>query len=106
RTPRMPSLVSIVAKGQLEAIAPAFVIALKSVDLPTFGNPTIPAVKDIIVAPLVYNYFFKSFIKISARHHNRPFAIRTSDFYVRTHPHNLETVCAAGMRFFHLYNII
>jgi hypothetical protein len=39
------SITSMVQKGKLEASAPAAVRALKSVDLPTFGNPTTPACK-------------------------------------------------------------
>src|SRR5699024_11693543 len=50
-TSTMPTLGSIVANGLFAASAPALVIALKSVDLPTLGKPTIPAVKDIIHSP-------------------------------------------------------
>jgi hypothetical protein len=32
-----------VQNGKFAEAAPAFVIALKSVDLPTFGSPTIPS---------------------------------------------------------------
>ena len=36
-------------KGIVAASAPAFVIALNRVDLPTFGKPTIPAVNAIFL---------------------------------------------------------
>jgi hypothetical protein len=37
-----PTFGSIVVKGKLDAAAAAPVKALKRVDLPTFGRPTIP----------------------------------------------------------------
>ena len=45
----MPMLGSFVAKGKLAANALAFVSALNNVDFPTFGNPTIPHFKAILV---------------------------------------------------------
>ena len=42
RNPTTPMLGSMVQKGKFEASASAFVSALKRVDFPTFGSPTIP----------------------------------------------------------------
>ena len=42
-TATTPTFGSIVQNGKFAACAPACVIALKSVDLPTFGNPTTPS---------------------------------------------------------------
>jgi len=48
-TGTIPTLGSIVQKGKLAACALLeFVKALNKVDLPTFGNPTIPHLKLII----------------------------------------------------------
>ena len=47
----MPTCGSIVQKGKFSAGAFDFVRALKSVDLPTFGSPTIPHCKDIKMNP-------------------------------------------------------
>ena len=44
----MPTCGSIVQKGKFSAGALDFVNALKSVDFPTFGSPTIPHCKDIL----------------------------------------------------------
>ncbi|MFT7417515.1 MAG: hypothetical protein ACI9DS_002668, partial [Glaciecola sp.] len=44
-----PVLGSIVQNGKFAASMPAFVKALKSVDLPTFGRPTMPHLKPIFV---------------------------------------------------------
>ena len=47
-TATSPTLGSIVQKGKFAACAAAvWVSALKSVDLPTFGSPTIPVLKPI-----------------------------------------------------------
>ena len=43
-----PALGSIVQKGKFCASIPAFVNALKSVDLPTLGNPTMPHLKPML----------------------------------------------------------
>ncbi len=48
-TGTMPELGSIVQKGKFSASIPALVSALKRVDLPTLGRPTIPQLKPIIV---------------------------------------------------------
>src|SRR5262249_18712934 len=45
-----PVFGSIVQNGKFSAAMPAFVSALKSVDLPTFGNPTMPQLKPMSVA--------------------------------------------------------
>jgi hypothetical protein len=42
---------SIVQKGKLAASMPAFVSALKSVDFPTLGKPTIPHLN-----PMMFTY--------------------------------------------------
>jgi hypothetical protein len=42
-----PTLGSMVQKGKFAASALALLMALKSVDFPTFGNPTIPHFKPI-----------------------------------------------------------
>jgi hypothetical protein len=42
---------SLVQKGKLAASAPALVSALKMVDLPTFGKPTMPHLKPIANIP-------------------------------------------------------
>jgi hypothetical protein len=43
----MPVLGSIVQNGKFSAAMPALVNALKSVDLPTLGRPTIPQLNPI-----------------------------------------------------------
>ena len=49
-TATSPTLGSIVQKGKFAACAAAVrVSALKSVDFPTFGNPTIPVLKPMTV---------------------------------------------------------
>ena len=52
-----PILGSIVQKGKLAASAFAFDNALKSVDLPTFGNPTIPHCNPIYFTILIIEKF-------------------------------------------------
>ena len=47
-----PVFGSIVQNGKLAASIPALVKALKSVDLPTFGNPTMPHLKPIFRSSL------------------------------------------------------
>jgi hypothetical protein len=49
-----PTFGSMVQKGKLAASALLFEIALKSVDFPTFGKPTIPHFKPMI------SFFIKS----------------------------------------------
>jgi hypothetical protein len=44
-----PTLGSIVQNGKLADCALALLKQLKSVDLPTLGNPTIPHCKDILI---------------------------------------------------------
>src|SRR5258705_2831800 len=46
-TGTMPQFGSIVQNGKFSAAMPALVSALNSVDLPTFGKPTIPQLKPI-----------------------------------------------------------
>jgi hypothetical protein len=49
----MPVLGSIVQKGKLLASIPACVRALKRVDFPTLGKPTIPHLNPIIVLGVI-----------------------------------------------------
>jgi hypothetical protein len=44
-----PVLGSMVQNGKLEASMPALVRALKRVDLPTLGNPTIPHLNPMMI---------------------------------------------------------
>ena len=48
-TGTMPVLGSIVQNGKFSAAMPALVNALKSVDLPTLGRPTIPQLNPIFL---------------------------------------------------------
>ena len=48
-TGTIPVLGSIVQKGKFSAAMPALVSALNSVDLPTFGRPTIPHLKPMVI---------------------------------------------------------
>jgi hypothetical protein len=45
----LPTFGSIVQKGKFSAGIEDFVNALKSVDLPTLGSPTMPHLKPIII---------------------------------------------------------
>jgi hypothetical protein len=47
----MPEFGSMVQNGKFSASMPALVSALKSVDLPTFGRPTMPHLKPIVYLP-------------------------------------------------------
>ena len=49
-TGTIPVLGSLVQKGKFSAAIPALVKALNKVDLPTFGKPTIPQLKPIMVS--------------------------------------------------------
>jgi hypothetical protein len=53
-----PMFGSIVQKGKFAACALAFVKALKIVDLPTFGIPTTPHLRPILVS-FLYGYSIK-----------------------------------------------
>ena len=46
----MPEFGSMVQNGKFSAPIPAFVRALKRVDLPTLGRPTIPHLKPIVMS--------------------------------------------------------
>ena len=56
-----PTLSSTVQNGKFPTSAPAFVSALKSVDFPTFGSPTIPHFSPIVFPYLSYVYLMKLF---------------------------------------------
>jgi hypothetical protein len=45
----IPVFGSMVQKGKFAASIPAWVNALKRVDLPTFGRPTIPQLKPMTI---------------------------------------------------------
>jgi hypothetical protein len=47
-----PMFGSIVQNGKFAATALALLNALNKVDFPTFGNPTIPACKPIVISYL------------------------------------------------------
>ena len=47
-TETIPTFGSIVQNGKFSMATSFFVKALKSVDFPTFGNPTMPILKDIL----------------------------------------------------------
>ncbi|OIQ67189.1 hypothetical protein GALL_512330 [mine drainage metagenome] len=71
-TATSPTFGSMVQKGKFAACAAAVrVSALKSVDLPTFGMPTIPILKPIVVTPLIGNAprltEGRAYIKLSRR---------------------------------------
>ncbi|MEO7776456.1 MAG: hypothetical protein ABIY63_02925 [Fibrobacteria bacterium] len=52
----MPTLGSLVQNGKFAASAPALVKALKIVDLPTFGKPTMPHLKPIANIPYLTEF--------------------------------------------------
>ena len=66
-TPTTPTFGSIVQNGKFAASAPAFVIALKSVLLPTFGRPTIPTSKLLNVYSTFRKIFAFPFILVEGR---------------------------------------
>src|SRR6056300_702253 len=75
-----PALGSIVQKGKFCASIPAFVNALKSVDLPTLGRPTIPHLK-----PMVWILVWKSYIwlEITLCEHEVDFVLALGRLSVR-----------------------
>src|SRR5690606_24587915 len=62
-----PTLGSIVQKGQLAAAMPARVSALKRVDLPTFGRPTMPQVMPVAVSGPVGVQRLHGFVEIAGQ---------------------------------------
>jgi hypothetical protein len=51
-----PVFGSIVQNGKFAASIPALVNALKSVDLPTLGKPTIPHLKPILLPSILLDF--------------------------------------------------
>src|SRR5690606_21293400 len=73
-----PTLGSIVQKGKLAAAMPALVNALKRVDLPTFGRPTMPHVMPIVLSGPVGVQPLHGFVEI-AGHGQRQHVERVVD---------------------------